>query len=157
VAILARAVPEIILLVGTLSDAAPLWRAASQAGVATRLRVHALDTDAARRTLHAAADVMVVPRRSAGGLPIKLLDAMSRGVACVVTPTAAAGLPLQRAVATTDDDLAPAIAASLRLISSQKERSRQLGSSARDYVSTHHNPNVFLQAFDQASAKAMFG
>lgn len=156
-AMLAASQSRIVLLVGTLSDTAPLWRAAQQAGIGARLRVHGIDHDDARRSLHAAADVLVVPRRTAGGLPMKLLDGMSRGVACVVTPTAAAGLPLHDAVVASVGDDAAAIAASIRLLQAQPERATQLTASAREYVATHHSARVFLQAFDDVSQRALAG
>lgn len=45
-----------------------------------------------RRRAHAAADLVVVPRRSPGGLPIKLLDALARDVPVVAQRRALAGL-----------------------------------------------------------------
>ncbi|MFM2418554.1 MAG: hypothetical protein RL385_3277 [Pseudomonadota bacterium] len=47
-----------------------------------------------RRRLHAAASVVLVPRSAPGGLPIKLLDALSRGCAVVAAQTASAGFDL---------------------------------------------------------------
>jgi glycosyltransferase involved in cell wall biosynthesis len=154
-ALLATSEPKLVFLVGTLSDAAPLRRAAHQAGVGARLRVHAIDSDAARRLLHAAADVLVVPRRTAGGLPMKLLDGMSRGIACVVTPTAAAGLPVQHAVVGSAGDDAAAIAASIDLLKAQPEHATRLAASAREYVAAQHSARVFLRAFDDVSRLAL--
>ncbi|UJR82316.1 glycosyltransferase family 4 protein [Sandaracinus amylolyticus] len=72
-------------------------------------RVVALDgSEAQRRTLHAAADLVVVPRESEGGLPIKLIDALARGVPVVCVPRATAGLALDDVVLASTD-LASAI------------------------------------------------
>ncbi|MFW6052162.1 MAG: glycosyltransferase, partial [Myxococcota bacterium] len=68
------------LLVATASDPAPLWAEARQAGVAERITVAGLADEAARRAAHAAADLALVPRRIPGGIPVKLLDALARGV-----------------------------------------------------------------------------
>lgn len=45
-----------------------------------------------RRLVHAACDFAVIPRRAPGGLPIKLLDAMARGVVVCANRRALAGL-----------------------------------------------------------------
>jgi glycosyltransferase involved in cell wall biosynthesis len=156
-ALLAASQPRLVLLVGTLSDAAPLRRSAQQAGVGSRLRVHPIDNDEARRCLHAAADVLVVPRRTAGGLPMKLLDGMSRGIACVVTPTASAGLPVLHAVIGSAGDDAAAIAASISLLDAEPEHATRLAARARAYVAEHHNARRFLQAFDDVSRLAFAG
>jgi glycosyltransferase involved in cell wall biosynthesis len=50
--------------------------------------------EASRRLAHAAADVALVPRKSPGGIPIKLLDALARGVPVLATQRATCGLTL---------------------------------------------------------------
>lgn len=57
-----------------------------------------------RRRAHAAADLVVVPRRSPGGLPIKLLDALARDVPVVAQARALAGLRPRGVLAARDDD-----------------------------------------------------
>ncbi|MFK8000220.1 MAG: glycosyltransferase [Polyangiales bacterium] len=51
-----------------------------------------LASEADRRRIHALADVALVPRGAPGGLPIKLIDALSRGVPVVASAAALAGL-----------------------------------------------------------------
>ena len=58
-----------------------------------------------RRRAHAAADLVVVPRRSPGGLPIKLLDALARGVPAVAQRRALAGLQPEGVRVVEDDDV----------------------------------------------------
>ena len=57
-----------------------------------------------RRRAHAAADLVVVPRRAPGGLPIKLLDALARDVPVVAQQRALAGLHPDGVLAVADDD-----------------------------------------------------
>jgi glycosyltransferase involved in cell wall biosynthesis len=149
------ALPDALLLVGTQSDPAPLLRMAQSAGVAARLQIHAIDSEAARRRLHACADVAVVPRRAAGGLPIKLLDALARGVACAITPRASAGLPLQHAAHVAQADDALALARAIADLLAARERRAQLGEHARRYVATHHSDAAFVAAYDGVCRAAL--
>lgn len=91
-------------LVATESDPAPL---ATHPHVRWRLR-----DEADRRRAHAAAHVVVVPRRAPGGLPIKLLDALARDVPVVATRRALAGLE-PRGVVVVESDHASAIRAGI--------------------------------------------
>jgi glycosyltransferase involved in cell wall biosynthesis len=147
--------PAMRLLVGTQSDARDLRAQARRAGVADRLLVKPLDSESQRRVLHAAADVAVVPRRSPGGLPIKLLDAMARGLPCVAAATASAGLPIGRAVAIAAGDDAHAIAAAVSTVLDMPADARHAqGEHARAYVAEHHGADAFLGAFDRACGYA---
>lgn len=72
-----------------------------------RVRFLPLDgTETQRRWLHAATDAVVVPRASPGGIPIKMLDALARGVPVVACRRATAGMPGIESVASVvaDDD-----------------------------------------------------
>lgn len=149
------ALPEALLLVGTASDPAELVRTAQRAGVAARLQIHAIDSEAARRRLHACADVAVVPRRAPGGLPIKLLDALSRGVPCAITPRASAGLPLAHAAHIADADDAAALARAIAELLAAPARRAQMREQARGYVATHHSDAAFLAAYDAACEAAL--
>ncbi len=85
------------LLVATSSDPRPLRRH-------PHVAVWPLQTEADRRRAHAACDLVVVPRRAPGGLPIKLLDALARDVPVVAQRRALAGLRPQGVRAVADDD-----------------------------------------------------
>ena len=129
---LAPAQPALRWLVGHQSDPAALMDEARRAGIAERIDVRPLLGEAARRTLHAAADIAAVPRRTPGGLPIKLLDAMARGLPCAVVPRAVAGLTLGSAVERAAADDPEALAASLaRLIDGGAKRSATRSAGAR--------------------------
>jgi len=154
-AIRARA-PSLVWLVATQSDPAALLAQARRAGVHSMIRLCDLGSEAARRELHAAADLAIIPRRSPGGLPIKLLDAMARGVPCIAAPAAAAGLPIASAVELVPFDDASALAASVtRLLSCGAHERAELARRARAYVATHHDAGRFLHAFDRACAHAV--
>jgi glycosyltransferase involved in cell wall biosynthesis len=58
-----------------------------------RTRFVPLANECDRRRAHAAASLALVPRRAAGGIPIKLLDAFARGVPVVAARLALAGHP----------------------------------------------------------------
>lgn len=98
-------------LVATESDTAPLsgW---------PHRRI-ALSDEADRRRAYAACDVVVVPRRAPGGLPIKLLDALARDVPVVAGPRALAGLRPDGVTATEGDDAAALASGIARALSNR--------------------------------------
>jgi glycosyltransferase involved in cell wall biosynthesis len=151
----AGAGPRLCLLLATNSGAERFLARARRLGVPCR--THPLGDEPVRRLLHAAADLAIVPRATPGGLPMKLLDALARGLPCALAPLAAAGLALRRhaeqAHAPGPDALAAAVA---RLCSqlSQPEQQRQLSENARTYIATEHNPERFHSAFEHVLAQA---
>lgn len=153
-AMLANQVPDARLLVGTASDRTPLDAATRRAGVAPRVSVHAIDTESARRRLHASADVVGVPRRAPGGLPVKLLDALARGTPCAVTPTATAGLRFGAAVHMAKSDDASALSRALREVLADARMRRDVGAAGRVYVAEHHSRAQCLDALDEVAALA---
>ncbi len=97
--------PLLRVLLATEAPHAEATRIA--APIAGSLTIAPLAGESARRMAHAAADLALVPRLSPGGLPIKLLDALARGVPTVVQARALAGLPLTSFCEVVPDD-APA-------------------------------------------------
>jgi glycosyltransferase involved in cell wall biosynthesis len=141
--------PRLRLLLATQASA----REVAALGVpAERLRHMALANEADRRRAHAAADVVAVPRASPGGLPVKLLDALARGVPVVAARRAAAGLALEAACTLVEDDnphaFARALAASLNTID------RTALVSARAYILSEHSNAAFLADFGAGLAYA---
>src|SRR5690606_5556808 len=135
--------PELRLVFATASDPHPLWRAAAAAGVADRLHVLPLSSEDERAKVHAVADVAIVPRRAAGGLPIKLLEALARGVPVATTRRASAGLPLAgAAIVAPDDDVAALCAAALEALG----RASALADAGRAYLAREHAPARFVDA-----------
>ncbi len=95
-------------LVATESDAGPL-------APFPHRRVGLAD-EPDRRRAYAACDLAIVPRRSPGGLPIKLLDALARDVPVVAGPRALAGLAprgVERAERDEAAELATAVSRAL--------------------------------------------
>lgn len=148
VAIAQALVPKLVLLIATASDPAPLLAEAERAGVRGRVKVRPLLGERERELAHAAADAVAVPRSVAGGLPIKLLDAMSRGVPCVVTPSACAGLPVDQCVVLAARDDGEALAAALLSLIHAPEQRGTLIRDAAEYVRAHHSASAFLRGFD---------
>ncbi len=143
------------LVVASASSTELLVREAIQAGVANRLRVTALPSDEpGRRRLYAAADVAVVPRRAAGGLPIKLLDALARGVPTIATARATAGIELPAAALIATDDDPDAIANGVLLALRATGSARDMGARGRAYVAQAHAPARFVAALDAVVARA---
>ncbi|HEY6876448.1 MAG TPA: glycosyltransferase [Polyangiales bacterium] len=69
-----------------------------------RVRFARLHDEQARRRAHAACDLALVPRAVPGGVPIKLFDALARGVPTVAARLALAGYPLAPYCSVVDDD-----------------------------------------------------
>ena len=73
--VLNKSHPDSTLLIATQSPLTDLDLADRLGCLTTKLQ-----TESDRRRVHAACDAIVVPRRIPGGIPVKMLDAMSRGV-----------------------------------------------------------------------------
>jgi glycosyltransferase involved in cell wall biosynthesis len=140
------------LLLATQSDSSAFARSCQLLGVP--LRHVALGDERVRRQVHAAADLVVVPRLVPGGLPIKLLDALARGVPCAITPSARAGLLLDGAVECAQADDAAALAVAMERLLSTPERRATLAAAGRAYVAREHSAPRFLRALDRVLSRA---
>jgi glycosyltransferase involved in cell wall biosynthesis len=126
-------------LVATQSPTNALLQSAASFGMEGRLLVTSLADEVDRRLVHAAADAALVPRGSAGGLPIKLLDALARGVPVIATRTACAGL--EPPVICVDGSPASWSAALRRTASAPPGQQAQAGP---EYVRHVHTPARFV-------------
>lgn len=143
------------LLVATDSDPAPLLRRARRAGLAEQVKLAPLSGERMRALVHAAADLALVPRKAPGGLPIKLLDAMARGLPAVVAPRATAGLSLDRVCEIAREDSGEALAvAAKRVLDSDRLRHR-LALAGPAHVARWHSGSTYLQALDAACKRAL--
>ncbi|MCA9574523.1 MAG: glycosyltransferase family 4 protein [Polyangiales bacterium] len=142
-------------LVATDSDPTPLRAEAVRLGVAARIRWAPLATERDRAVVHAAADVALVPRRAPGGLPIKLLDALARGVPVVAGARALAGLPLTAAVTVVPDDDPAALAEAVVRVASgpAAANASEGGQHALDRAGL--TPDDFATRFQQACANVV--
>jgi len=106
--------PRVAWLLATAADPAPAITLARDLRIdAGNVHVRPLIGEAHRAALHAAADVVAVPRRTPGGLPVKLLDALARASVVAAPPRALAGLrpPAGTVHVAARDDGPPALAA----------------------------------------------
>lgn len=142
------------LLVATSSAPEPLWAEAGRAGVAAQLAVLPLSTEADRRRVHAAIELALVPRRVSGGVSIKLLDALSRGVPCVASRTASAGLPLSGAAVVAEGDDARALVAEVEALLSAPAWRAELAARGPAYVERAHAPRLLVRELSALTADA---
>ncbi|MCS6797239.1 MAG: glycosyltransferase [Myxococcota bacterium] len=161
VEVLARLVrrrPRLRLLVATASPSEPLFAEARRAGVADRLHVVPLRDEADRRDAHAAADVAVVPRRVEGGVSVKWIDAMARGVPVVAAELATGGYAIDPQTALVTDGEGAALAAATAVLLGAPER-HAFAERARRWVARVMSAEAYLAAMDAAveRARATFG
>ncbi|MEQ9077951.1 MAG: glycosyltransferase [Sandaracinaceae bacterium] len=142
--------PDARLLVATCSEHEALEKALWGAECVDRATFAPLADEPDRRMAHAAADAAWVPRSAAGGLPMKLLDAMARGVPTVATRRATAGLDLAGAAMVASDDDPEAFAAAALLAVQAREGAADLGRRGTDWVRVAHSPDRYLAAMDEA-------
>lgn len=120
--------PSLRWLIATQSPIRDFARA--NRDLLSRVRFAPLHDEAARRRAHAACDLALVPRAIPGGVPIKLFDALARGVPAVAARLALAGYPLVPYCSVVDDDWLNAIDAAP-------------GSDARAHLREAHAPARF--------------
>ncbi|MCL4693360.1 MAG: glycosyltransferase family 4 protein [Candidatus Hydrogenedentes bacterium] len=107
------------------------------------------------RTLLARDAVVVCPRVSWSGYPIKLLNAMAAGKAIVACRSASHPLEHERTGLIVDDNDEGGFAeAVLRLMCDSDER-RRLGDAAREAVRLHHSPANFADALERIFDRAV--
>jgi glycosyltransferase involved in cell wall biosynthesis len=145
---LRRTRPEARLLVATESNPAPVQALARRHALQDALLVRRLAGESARATLHAAADLAWIPRRTPGGLPIKMLDAFSRGLPVVAMERATAGLEVSGACLAVANDDPVALARAAEQVLSDPDQARQLARNAEHYLSTRHSAAAFNAALD---------
>jgi len=134
------------LLVATASDPAPARQHAERLGVADAVAFSGLGSERARMLAHAASDLAWVPRRTLGGLPVKMLDAFARDLPVVAMRRATAGLPLLGVCRIVSDDDPRALAAAAKdLFEDQRARSALRDRACR-YLSVHHSAEWFSTA-----------
>jgi glycosyltransferase involved in cell wall biosynthesis len=138
--------PALRWLVATEAPRERLVHAAKTHGFAARLLFTGLQNEAARRDAHAAADLALVPRASAGGLPIKLLDALARAVPVVAAPLALAGLPLEHTCEVVTGVGPGAWVRSIERVLAAPEAARVRAQEARVHIERAHAPSRFVAA-----------
>jgi glycosyltransferase involved in cell wall biosynthesis len=145
---LRRTHPGACLLVATESDPAPLWLEARRAGVADSVYLCRLDGERARTLVHGASDLAWIPRRTEGGLPIKMLEAFARKLPVVVMERAAAGLPVEEACAIVPNDDPGALAAAARRLLEDERAAVAIREAGSRCLEAHHSAASFAAAMD---------
>ena len=141
--------PTAQLLVATESDPAPVRQHAQRRGVVDAIHVRGIDGERARELAHAAADLGWVPRRTEGGLPVKMLDAFARELPVVAMERATAALPLQHACVTVPNDDAHALAGAAHRLFMEDYAGAALRREARRYLATHHCVDAYAVAMHE--------
>lgn len=133
---------ELTLL--TNSDPSLWMQQAHRAGVADAVHLRALRGEESRVDAYRHADIAVIPRKVPGGVSIKLLDALARGMPTVVTRRAAAGLCLGSAAKQVEDD-PHAVAQAVTVLARNPRLRDEMGAGARNYVRNCHSPALFSE------------
>lgn len=144
--------PRVTLLLATSSEPQRFLARAVALGVP--FRSHELAGEPVRRMVHAAADLAIVPRAVPGGLPIKLLDALARGLPCAIAPLATAGLPLARRALCAQGPGPASLALAISQLAANPGLRRALSERARSYVASEHSSQRFNRALDEVVARA---
>lgn len=142
--------PRARLLVASASAPAAFGAMLAARGLAARFVPVTSERDRARA--HAAADVLAVPRGTAGGFPIKIVDAMARGTPIVAMARACSGFALPGAWIADDDARSLAEALTRALTSSPTERARRVA-EARTHLSLAHADTAYLAAIDELTKR----
>ena len=143
---------DVNLWVGTASDTRQLKERARSAAVA--LHVGPLATEDDRRRIYDQCDLAVVPRRAEGGLPMKLLDGLARGVPVVAQRRAAAGLEPDGV--TLVPNHAAGLADGIRALLEAPESLAARGEAGRQWLIRHHSPEVFRRSLHACLATGHF-
>ena len=150
-------VPRLRLLVASDSPSGelePLLRAAGIAGCAVFAPLAGDSPELSRRRVHAAADVALIPRAIEGGVSVKLLDALARGVPVVAQRRALGGLSLAGAASVCTDDDAEALAVALAAVLAAPQAARAAAERGRAHVTRAHSESEFLHTLAEVTEAA---
>lgn len=152
--ILRQTQPKARLLIATESDPSPARLESRRLGVADSVHFCRINGERARQFAHAACNLAWIPRRTAGGLPIKMLDAFARQLPVVAMKRATAALPVQGACVTVRDDYPHALAeAALRLFEDDRT-AIAIREQAGRYLIEHHSVESFATAMRKLLGEA---
>jgi len=145
-AILRRSVPDARLIVATAAACAlPEAEAVATPDFAALKRV--LGSDA----------VCACPRTSWSGYPMKLLNAMAAGLACVACRGAGYPITHEHDGLLVDDNDAAAFAEALARLMDDAPLRRRLGANARATVEGRHDPDAIAAAIEDVYARVRIG
>jgi glycosyltransferase involved in cell wall biosynthesis len=116
------------------------------------VRFAPLANETDRRRAYAAADVALVPRAVPGGIPIKLFDALARGVPVVAAKRALAGYPLEPFCTIVAAESRGRSARELANDWGRAIETAQPQRDARPYLREAHDPVRFAKALSDLSS-----
>lgn len=143
----AKVEPSARLVIATASDQTALAVTLRAHPARERISMIVLGDESSRARIHALADAIVVPRAVAGGVPVKLLDALSRRKPVVTVARATAGLAVQNACIVCADDCAESLARGIMRVRNDAFERSSLASNAANYIRSDHSETAFLEAF----------
>lgn len=151
--------PSLRFVLASASDPAPLFEALTARRLAARSSLVSLDAraqegESLRARVHAAADVVVVPREAPGGLPVKMIDAMARGASVACAPLAPAGTDAGLYASLAADSSADAFARAITRVLEEPDAARTRALAGRAWVRTALNDAAYLRVMDEALARA---
>ena len=143
--------PGVRLLVATESNPAPLWSLCRQLGLADRIQICSVKAENDRVRAHAACDLALIPRRTAGGLPIKLLESLARARPTVAVRRATAGLAINNIAWLADDDSPRALARAIQDALEGRHERESRAQEGRSFIQTEHSEDSYIQAMHRAT------
>ncbi len=152
--ILRKAQPKARLLIATESDPSPARLEARRLGVADSVHFCRINGERARQLAHAACSLTWIPRRTLGGLPIKMLDAFARKLPVVAMKRATAELPVQGACITVRDDYPHALAEAAMRLFGDDRTAVAIRERAGRYLIEHHSVESFAAAMRKLLGEA---
>lgn len=132
------------LRIATASDPRMLLRFAEKHHLQNVVEIMMLSDDHSRRRAYDDVAVVLVPRLAPGGIPIKLLDALSRSMPVVAESRALAGLALEDVVERCENDSPASWAFAIERALCRR---KSLSLSAESYIRQQHKPEAFASAF----------
>ena len=100
---------------------------------------------------HAACDLALIPRRTAGGLPIKLLESLARARPTVAVRRATAGLAINNIAWLADDDSPRALARAIQDALEGRHERESRAQEGRSFIQTEHSEDSYIQAMHRAT------
>ena len=146
--LLHRTQPKARLVIASESDPSNARREARRLGVGAKVDFRRLDGERARSLVHSASDLAWIPRRTAGGLPIKMLDAFGRGLPVIATERATAGLPVLDACRVVPNEAPEALADATDRLLRDSESREGLRNEGLRYLTREHSDQAYLAALD---------
>ncbi len=137
-------IPKLLLSIQTQSDTAPLWQYAKRRGVDDRVETNPLPDRSGSGSRFFSGNAILVPRKTPGGLPVKLLEALRTDLPVIAARQATQDLPVEHLVTGFDGEnpqsLVQAILTGLTKPPSTSQRTA--------YLRLHHSTQAWAEAIE---------